>query len=46
MAQYTGVLPLAKGGALQLSPMDITYKKWKAIKSQILPDFTAEWLEL
>jgi ribonuclease HI len=26
--------------------MDIMYKKRKAIKSQILPDFTAEWLEL
>jgi ribonuclease HI len=26
--------------------MDITYKKRKAIKSQVLPDFTAEWLEL
>jgi ribonuclease HI len=26
--------------------MNITYEKRKAIKSQILPDFTAEWLEL
>jgi ribonuclease HI len=26
--------------------MDIMYEKRKAIKSQILPDFTAEWLEL
>jgi ribonuclease HI len=26
--------------------MDITYEKRKVIKSQILPDFTAEWLEL
>jgi hypothetical protein len=26
--------------------MDITYEKIKAIKSQILPDFTAELLEL
>jgi ribonuclease HI len=26
--------------------MDITYEKRKAIKSQILPDFIAEWLEL
>jgi ribonuclease HI len=26
--------------------MDITYKKRKAIKSQVLPDFTAELLEL
>jgi hypothetical protein len=25
--------------------MDITYEKRKAIKSQVLPDFTAEWLE-
>jgi hypothetical protein len=31
---------------IELSPMDITYKKRKAIKSQVLPDFTAEWLEL
>jgi hypothetical protein len=28
------------------SPLDITYEKRKAIKSQVLPDFTAEWLEL
>jgi hypothetical protein len=27
-------------------PLDITYEKRKAIKYQILPDFTAEWLEL
>jgi ribonuclease HI len=26
--------------------MDITYEKRKVIKSQILPDFTAEWLKL
>jgi hypothetical protein len=26
--------------------LDITYEKRKAIKSQILRDFTAEWLEL
>jgi ribonuclease HI len=26
--------------------MDITYEKRKAIKSQVLPDFMAEWLEL
>jgi ribonuclease HI len=26
--------------------MDITYEKRKAIKSQVLPDFTTEWLEL
>jgi hypothetical protein len=25
-----------------LSPLDITYEKWKGIKSQVLPDFTAE----
>jgi ribonuclease HI len=31
---------------IELSPLDITYKKRKAIKSQVLPDFTAEWLEL
>jgi hypothetical protein len=27
-------------------PLDITYEKRKAIKLQILPDFTVEWLEL
>jgi hypothetical protein len=32
--------------AIELSPMDITYEKRKAIKSQVLPDFTAKWLEL
>jgi hypothetical protein len=26
--------------------MNISYEKQKAIKSQVLPDFTAEWLEL
>jgi ribonuclease HI len=31
---------------IELSPLDITYEKQKAIKSQILLDFTAEWLEL
>jgi hypothetical protein len=31
---------------IKLSPMDITYEKSKAITSQILPDFIAEWLEL
>jgi hypothetical protein len=31
---------------IKLSPLDITYEKWKAIKSQVLPDFIAEWLEL
>jgi hypothetical protein len=30
----------------ELSPLDITYEKRKAIKSQVFPDFTAEWLEL
>jgi hypothetical protein len=42
--------PLATGRVslwgIELSPLDITYKKQKAIKSQILPDFIAEWLEL
>jgi hypothetical protein len=42
--------PLATGRVslwgIELSPLDITYKKRKAIKSQILPDFIAEWLEL
>jgi hypothetical protein len=31
---------------IKLSPLDITYEKMKAIKSQVLPDFIAEWLEL
>jgi ribonuclease HI len=31
---------------IELSPLDITYEKQKAIKSQVLPDFTAEWLAL
>jgi hypothetical protein len=31
---------------IELSPLDITYEKRKAIKSHVLPDFTAEWLEL
>ena len=31
---------------IKLSPRDITYEKRKTIKSQVLPDFTAEWLEL
>jgi ribonuclease HI len=30
---------------IELSPLDITYEKRKEIKSQVLPDFTAEWLE-
>jgi hypothetical protein len=31
---------------IELSPLDIMYEKRKAIKSQVLRDFTAEWLEL
>jgi hypothetical protein len=31
---------------IELSPMDFIYEKRKAIKSQVLLDFTAEWLEL
>jgi ribonuclease HI len=31
---------------IELSPLDIMYEKRKAIKSQVLPDFTVEWLEL
>jgi hypothetical protein len=27
---------------IELSPLDIMYEKRKAIKSQVLPDFTAE----
>jgi ribonuclease HI len=42
--------PLATGRVslwgIELSPLDITYEKRKAIKSQVLPDFIAEWLDL
>ena len=31
---------------IELSPRDITYEKRKAIKSQILPEFVAEWMEM
>jgi hypothetical protein len=31
---------------IKLSPLDITYEKRKAIKSQVLPYFIADWLEL
>jgi hypothetical protein len=31
---------------IKLSPLDIMYEKRKAIKSQVLPDFIAEWLKL
>jgi hypothetical protein len=31
---------------IELSPLDIMYEKRKDIKSQVLPDFIAEWLEL
>jgi hypothetical protein len=31
---------------IELSPLDITYEKQKVVKSQVLPDFIAEWLEL
>ena len=31
---------------IELSPQVITYEKRKTIKSQILPDFMAEWMEL
>jgi hypothetical protein len=30
---------------IEISSLDITYEKRKAIKSQILPDFASEWLE-
>jgi hypothetical protein len=42
--------PLATGRVslwgIELSPLDITYEKQKVIKSQVLPDFIAEWLGL
>jgi ribonuclease HI len=31
---------------IKLSPLDITHEKRKAIKSQVQPDFIADWLEL
>ena len=31
--------------AIELLPFDITYKPWRAIKSQVLADFVAEWTE-
>jgi hypothetical protein len=31
---------------IKLSPLDSMYDKRKAIKSQVLTDFTVEWLEL
>jgi hypothetical protein len=31
---------------IELSPRYITYEKRKTIKSQVLPDFMAEWMEL
>jgi hypothetical protein len=31
---------------IELSPLDIMYEKQKVIKSQVLPDFIVEWLEL
>jgi hypothetical protein len=31
---------------IELSPLDITYEKRNAIKSQVLPYFKAEWLKL
>jgi hypothetical protein len=42
--------PEAKGHVsvcgIEISPLDIMYKEWNAVKTQILPDFIAEWLEL
>jgi hypothetical protein len=31
---------------IELPHLDITYEKRKVIKSQVLPDFIAEWLKL
>jgi hypothetical protein len=42
--------PIATGcvslWGIKLPPLDTTYEKRKAIKSQVLPNFIAEWLEL
>ena len=32
--------------AIELLPFDIIYKPWRAIKSQVLADFIAEWTEV
>ena len=31
---------------IELSPLDMTYEKRHSIKSQVLPDFIAEWTEV
>ena len=31
--------------AIELLPFDITYKPWRAINSQVLANFVAEWNE-
>ena len=31
--------------SIELGPRDITYRHPKAIKAQVLPDFTTEWIE-
>ena len=31
--------------AIELLPFDMTYKPWRAIKSQVLADFVAKWTE-
>ena len=36
---------IAKWG-IDLVPFDITYKPWRAIKSQVLADFVAEWTKV
>jgi hypothetical protein len=46
LRQYFAVHPIIVVNEAPLSPLDIMYEKRKAIKSQILPDFTVEWLEL
>ena len=42
---YNATGRVAKWG-IELGPRDITYERFKEIKSQVLPDFNAEWLEL
>ena len=42
---YNATGRVAKWG-IELGPRDITYERFKAIKSQVLADFEAEWLEL
>ena len=32
--------------SIELGPLDLTYKHPIAIKAQVLPDFTTDWMEM